>query len=260
MNGSDLAGLLINRGMTVIASGPRAAHAHVANIVAHKPLRCILLSAPNIRGTHGGLNGQVSGATDSSVTSISISVVLFRPCNTLGRSRVILISVLHDDNNPTVTIVGGASLIGRPTSLRTHGRRLGTLNMFSSVCAVDIHSGSNYRILFSTLDHCTIRNPRCFSSSTCASVPRGRLITRIVHRGTLLFVHSRVPRNVTIIIRHFGRHPNASLVSVSMGVCYRHRDRGNVIVKGNNTVLGGVTDTTHTSYRRFLNYHIGLRY
>ncbi len=268
INGSSLVGYVLNRGITVISSGPRAAHAGVVNIGARKSGRVIFVSAPNFRGTGGRLSGGVGGTIDSNVASISTTILIIRtgPGFGFGNSglpptrRGLVSSVVHHGVG-TILIVGGVSLLRGGRSLLSLVVTCAGTYSFRTIMPLSTEANSKISLLVGRVGGFSGPSPRCFSGSSIASRPRGMVITRVVHRGLLHSLSGRIPRNVTISLRHFMRHSamgNRPVIRVRTMVVYRGSSRGNVVVNGNNTYLGGVNAVTHHSVRRFFNVGTSL--
>lgn len=259
INGSSLLGELLNTGVTVISSGPRAAHAGVVNILALNRARLIFASAPNFRGPRGGLNRCVGGTINSDVNNASSILFMARPHNRLSSGRLRLVGGLGRRGQGIVLTVGGVSVLGSGGRLFSHVICLAGFCSFSTIIPISTAENSKVSRLRSRLVGATYRDIRCFPSSALASRPREILTTRVVERGVLHLVSGRIPRKVTITIRGVHRHRSGSVLSVSTAVCYRQRARGNVVVNGRNTVLGGVSAFTERSLRDFFRVGMGLR-
>lgn len=160
---------------------------------------------------------------------------------------------------PIVLVVGGISAIRGRGILRCVSACHGMCSFTRVVPASTLEKRGASSIVGSVFG-CLPCNPRFCSRSAVASRPRHTVYTRVVERGTLRTLGSRIPRNVTMKVSHVGAEGAGDnpVVSVSTAVIYRQSSRGKVVVKGRNDVLGGVNAGTHCRVRELLSYGIGL--
>lgn len=159
---------------------------------------------------------------------------------------------------PMVLVVGGVSAMSGRRVLPTVSACQGMYSFTRVVPYSTLHKRGARSVVNYVLG-CLPCNPVFCSRSAIASRPRHRVITRVVHRGTLRTLSTRVPRKVTITVSQVGAHPKGGpVISVSTAVVYRERSRGKVVVNGRNTVLGGVKDGTECRVRHVLRSGIGL--
>ncbi len=110
INGSALLGSVLNRGITVISDGPRAAEGEVANVRAGNRSRFMFLSAPNVRGPGGDLNRCVIGSTSDAVHSTSTIILIISANGSVAAIRRGIVTCLGGDNVPSILILGGVSV------------------------------------------------------------------------------------------------------------------------------------------------------
>lgn len=178
-----------------------------------------------------------------------------RPSAFVNTNRGRVVRRLEGMGAPIVLIVGGISVIGGRRILAfvstCHGRY-----SFTRVIPMSTEENSGASRLMGMVVGCLPCKPRFCSRSAVASRPRHRVMTRVVHRGTLRDLGRRVPRKVTMTVSRVG--VGRGIYRVSTAVVYRESSRGKVVVKGRKDVLGGVKDATEFRVRHLLSYGMGL--
>lgn len=257
MKGSALLGHVINRGITVVDSIPRAAQGGVRKMIASSSSRVIFVSAPKVRGPRAHLGSFVLGDTCDAFGRISL--ILFVIGTTRGEktNSGFVLRGLGGLHAPGFLIVGGVSRIG-PRRLLGVVVSCASSGRFGRIVPVStVRKGGISRVVIA-VGGCVPRKPRFCPSSRIASRPRCFIISRFVHRGVLRLAGRRIPRSITIIIRSV-LHGRSSGIRMRTAVVISHADRGNVVVNGNKGVLGRVNIHTHHSVRTVLNSGVCLR-
>ncbi len=113
INGSALVGTLINRHVSVVASGTRAAQRHVVNVIGNSSFRVICSSAPNILGPGCGLRRSVLNFSRSTLASTSILLCMASIISDTRGGTFFLSGIGHVSRMGAVLVIGGVSLVSR---------------------------------------------------------------------------------------------------------------------------------------------------